>query len=119
MKEIDSHIIKLTGRAELPEALVMDNNYQVVLRGAVSNITLSDNENGTMNAIYSFKPVLVEGIDSEGKKVVAKDTRSKSQLLRSRIWKLWKDEMPQEEFDAYYEKVMTDLIINIERYAQK
>lgn len=116
--EINSHIIKLTGRAELPEALEMSNNYKVTLQGAVNNVAHADNDDGTKNVIYTFKPVIVEVIDNIGKKITAKDSRSKSQLFRARMWKMWTNANTELDFETYYDRLMNNMIHQAEEISE-
>jgi hypothetical protein len=114
---INSHIIKLTGRAELPEALEMGSNYHVSLEGAITQSMTADNEDGSVNMIYTFKPVKVEVLNPLGHRIQAKDTRSKSQLFRARIWKQWTNSGSQKSFDEYYDRLMDSLIVHADEIA--
>lgn len=112
--EINSHIIKLSGRAELPNALEMSNNYKVTLQGAINNVAHADNDDGTKNVIYTFKPVVVEIVNEMGEKITAKDSRSKSQLFRARMWKMWTNANTELSFEDYYDRLMNNLILHAE-----
>jgi|SRR3569623_908897 len=118
--EISNHVIKLTGKAELPQAVDIGNNYHVALEGSVTAVTNSDNENGTVTAIYTFKPIKVDVLTPRGEAIKAKDTRSNSQLLRSLLYKKWVNLASSEDFDTWYTKiiygVMRDLDELIDRY---
>jgi len=56
--DVSSHILKLKGNAELPEAVEITHNYKITLEGSITGYKVEDNENGTENRIYDFKPVL-------------------------------------------------------------
>lgn len=107
---MDSHVIKLTGKAELSEPLEIGHNFKTILEGSITAETIADNEDGTKIHYYTFKPVLVEAITSKGERLRAKDTRSRSQQLRSLLFKRWREENVPEEFDSYYDKKMLEII---------
>lgn len=113
--EISNHILKLTGKAELPKPIDLGNNYHISLSGAVRTSTDSDNDDGTISRIYTFKAVKVELLDELGETIKLKDTRSKSQLLRSLIYKKWVNAASQIPFDEYYEKVIGTVMFNIDK----
>jgi len=48
----------------------------------------------------------VETIDETGKRLHAKDTRSRSQQLRSLLKKIWMEQNIPGEFEDYYDKEM-------------
>lgn len=110
MKTVSSHILKLTGKAELPSEVEMGHNYGVALSGSITATSLSDNEDGTFTKTYTFKPVKVEMLTPQGERLKLKDTRSKSQLFRARCWTVWKNGDGAEDFDAFYERLMNNLI---------
>ena len=76
---INSHILKLTGKAELPKELELGFNYKVTIDGSVTETTTVDNENGTVDVIYKFLPVLVETLTPKGERLKLKDVRKESQ----------------------------------------
>jgi len=76
---INSHSIKLTGKAELSEPLEIDKNYKVILQGSIISSADHSNQNGTADRTYILKPVLVELIDEIGVTIKVKDMRKMSQ----------------------------------------
>ena len=108
--EISNHILKLSGKAELPKAIDARHNYHVSLSGSIPSLTDSDNENGTFTRTYSFRPVKIELLDPLGETLKLKDARSKSQLFRARAWSAWKDSPFGLTFDEYYDELMENLI---------
>ena len=107
---INDYIIKLTGKASLPEALDIGHNYTVKIQGSITAKTETDRFDGGRIYYYRFEPVIVEVITETGKTIRARDTRRASQRLRSAIWKLWQDKQINREFDEYYEEIMRKLI---------
>lgn len=106
----DSFAIKLSGKAEITEAIPIGHNYKVSLEGSVISETTSDNDDGTKSHTYLFKPILVELLTEKGERLRAKDTRSRSQQLRSLFFRKWREANEPIEFDAYYEREMLRVI---------
>ena len=113
--EISNYILKLTGKAELPKPIEIGQNYHISLSGAIRTATDSDNDDGTMSRIYTFKPIKVELLNELGETIKAKDTRSNSQLLRSLIYKRWVNAASKMSFDDYYDKVIGSAMINVDK----
>lgn len=106
----DSHCIRLSGKAEIEKPLPIGHNYKVVLEGSITAETTSDNDDGSKTHTFLFKPVLVETIDPKGERLRAKDIRSRSQQLRSLLWRKWKDTNEPIEFETWYDKEMLRII---------
>lgn len=111
MEVINSHILRLQGKAELPRAVTIGSNYHISLEGSITNFTQSDNEDGTHNRTYTFKPIKVSLLDPLGETLQLKDARSKSQLLRGRFFGIWRTQNINMPFEQWYDSVM-DAIIN-------
>ncbi len=103
--EINSHILKISGNAELPSEITLGNNYQITLQGTVVKSQDSDNHNGTLDRLYTLKPIMVELIDDKGESIKAKDTRSSSQLYRGLLKKIWIEKNIDMEFETFYSLV--------------
>ncbi len=117
MPEINSHILKLTGKCELPSAIEIGHNYTVVLKGSVVSQNESDNEDGTHNLSYSFRPVTGEVQTDDGESLKLKDNRSNSTLIRQLIYKTWINAASNMEFEAYYDAVCRHIMQSIEEIA--
>ena len=119
-KEIKSNILKLQGKAELPKEIETGSNYHISLEGSVVSKTISDNDDGSFNQVFVFKPVKIDLLDEKGESSKLKDTRSNSQLLRSLIWKKWVNLASDKTFDETYDKlihgIMRDIDELIDRY---
>ena len=107
---INSHILKLTGKSELPSEIEIGHNYKITCEGSITKEELHDNEDGTFNKVYIFRPVTIEIITNKGETLKLKDTRSYSQLFRARMWKKWQDANSQLSFDDWYGRLMQRLI---------
>ena len=113
----NDHVLKLTGKAELPNALKIGHNYQVNLQGTITSITETDKNDGSHVLYYKFEPVHIEVINEKGEAIKLKDTRSSSQLFRARLWKEWKNSKTSDTFDAWYTKLMQRMIQSADEIA--
>lgn len=89
--QINEHILKLTGKVSLPKELLNGNNYTLSVTGSVTSRTEEDNQDGTVNWVYKFEPVLVEILTEKGETIKAKDRRKLSQKLRGRLFLEWQE----------------------------
>lgn len=110
MSEINSHILRVSGKAELPEAVEIGHNYHLSVSGSVVSVTESDNEDGTVNRTYTFRPVKIDLLNAQGRTIQLKDARTKSQLFRACAWKAWKDSKSDLSAERYYDELMANLI---------
>ena len=110
---MDSYVLKLSGKAELPQPLEIGHNIKTVLEGSITSKTETDNEDGSHTHYYLFKPIVVEAIDSKGERIRAKDTRSRSTQMRSLLFKRWREQNIAEEFDEWYEKKMLEIMATL------
>ncbi len=106
----DSYVLKLSGKAELPERLSIGHNYKIGLGGSIVDETKSDNNDGSFTYTYRFIPVAISIIDDSGKTIQARDPRSRSQQLRAAIWREWQVKNSDLSFDDYYDREMLKLI---------
>lgn len=112
--EINSHILKLTGKCELPSAVEIGHNYTVVLKGSVTAYTESDNDDGTMNRSYTFRPVTGEINTDDGQSLKLKDNRSNSTLIRQLIYKRWVNSASGVDFEVFYDGVCREIMQGID-----
>lgn len=112
MKQVNDYILKLTGKASLLQELELGNSYKVSIDGEVTTVTDSNNQDGTVNRIYKFEPILVTLEKDNGETIKAKDIRSRSKQLRNLLWKRWQEESSDIEFEEYYDKKMVEIIKN-------
>lgn len=106
---MDSHVIKLSGKAELPEALEIGHNFRVKLEGSITAATKADNHDGTFTHYYKFEPVRVEVVTGLGKTLKGKDPRRRSVQMRSLLMKRWQEE-GVGEFEPYYDRKMLEIM---------
>jgi len=113
-RKINNHFLKLSGKAELPQAIEMGHNYHVALEGSVNSVNDSDNEDGTYTRAYTFKAIKIELLDQKGETLKLKDTRSNSQLIRSLIYKKWVNAASDVDFDTFYDGVCRAIMANVD-----
>ena len=109
---INDYLIKLSGKAALPEPLDIGYNYKIEAEGAIVSMTETDRDDGGRVFLWKFEPVLVRVV-KEGKTIKAKDTRRRSQQLRSALFKQWRDNNEPKEFEDYYDEEMLKIIRSI------
>ena len=106
---INDYLIKLSGKAALPEALEIGYNYKVEAEGSIVSATEIDRDDGGRVFTWKFEPILIKVI-KENKTIKAKDTRRRSQQLRSVLWKIWRDTDNKEDFEYFYDEEMLKII---------
>jgi hypothetical protein len=109
--EINSHIIKLSGSAELDRQLDLGKEYKFFGTGAVSDINHSSNEDGTFDQVHKLK-LLTLAIESEGELIPAKDKGRQSQKLRKAIYSIPHADSYDEE--AWYNYIMGGIRFNLQ-----
>ncbi len=117
--EINSHILKFQGKAELPQEVSIGHNYHVSAEGSVTSVSETDNEDGTHNRTYTFKPVRIELLTDKGEMLKLKDPRSNSTLLRSLLYKKWVNAASSDSFEDFYTKVIYGIMRDIDEVVDK
>lgn len=112
--EINSHILKLTGKCELPSGIEIGHNYTVTLRGSIVSEQESDNEDGTHNKSYSFRPITGEIVSEDGESLKLKDNRSNSTLIRQLMYKRWVNAASNIAFEDFYDGVCREIMQSID-----
>lgn len=109
----NSFFIKFSGKANIPKPLELGNGYKVEIEGSIENQTDHNNNDGTFDRDFKFVPVLCTIITDEGKKIKAKDTRSRSSQLRRTLYRLWEtDPKNPLEHEQHYDRFMAWLMGN-------
>jgi len=109
-EKINENVLKVSGKASLPEPLEIDHNYKVEIDGDVTSDDLKSNQDGTFTRYFRFEPILIKILKDNGEIIKAKDTRSRSQQLRSRLFKIWTETNANIEFETFYDEVMKLII---------
>lgn len=108
MTQINSHVIKISGGAELAEGLEFGKDYKLSLDGSVTSTRDKDNHDGTIDRTYTVK-LLNAIVKDEKKSIVVKDKHGQSQLTRGAIYHLHTDTgstMNEEDFYIYVHKMI-------------
>ena len=113
-EETDSYILKLTGKAELPESIEINNNFKILIQGAITKKEEEDNERGGRNYSFTFKPVIIETIDHIGKTLKARDSRSDSKLWKAQLWSKWKETETGMNDEQFYHFINAYLRRNVD-----
>ena len=100
---INSHILKVAGKSELPNEIEIGHNYHIALDGSITGFKVEDNEDGTFNKIYDFKPIHIELLTPTGKSLKLADPRKNSQKIRNYLYKCFAEEGYVEDFDDVYD----------------
>ena len=58
--QINEHIIKVSGSANIEQGLVMDQEVTLIVKGSVVAIQDGSNQDGTINRTYKVKAAEVE-----------------------------------------------------------
>ena len=112
----NEHLIKFKGKASIPQALELGHAYRVQIDGEITQITESNNQDSTKNKQYVFEPLIATITTEHGETIKTKDTRSKSKQLRKIIYSIWMSNNNSMDSEKYYEKVMDDIMNNIEKF---
>jgi hypothetical protein len=100
----------MLGKAELPKEIKEGANYHISCEGAIVSSSLNDNEDGTWNKVYTFKPIKVELLDPLGETLKLKDPRKNSQKIRNYLFKIYSDEGFVEPFDDVYDQFTNEVM---------
>lgn len=101
MKPVSSRYISVKAQFEIPEDLIIGQDYNIELNGSITACTESDDEMGGIERKYALKAILGQCGDSTGKTIPLKDPRRHSVKFRSMILNIWGED---------YEKVMNTLL---------
>lgn len=107
---MNDHIIKLQGKASIPEPLTIGHNFRIEAEGSITEEKKSDKEDGDFIITYKFEPVMIEVVTDKGEKIRAKDTRRRSQQLRSSLFRQWQNNNDGTDFDEWYDRKMLHFI---------
>jgi len=112
--KINSHQLKIMGKVELPHDIETGHNYHVATEGSVNKVELHDNEDGTWDKIYTFKPIHVSLLTPKGESLKLKDPRNNSQKIRNRLFGIYSspEEQCTHDFDRVYD-VASHVILEI------
>lgn len=113
MKNINSHIIKITSGAELSGEL--DDTKTVKITDCdldIYSITDKNNDDGSYNRIYKARITSAIEYEQSGKVMRGSDKKGWSKKLRGAIYFLGTEEK-SEDSELFYEIVMRKIIVNL------
>ena len=115
--EINSHIIKFTGDAELSAPLERYHSYKVIAEGVVEKQGYSNNNDGTENITYTFQPITAEILLDNGE--VVSDARSKSisKKIRNRHH-IWFEEHGEGDKEVSYKYIGGGIVKHFDEIAE-
>ena len=116
---INEYILKLTGKVNLPESLEMGHSYKVLIDGEITQVTDSNNQDGTINKSYKFEPLICEVQKDNGDTIKAKDPRKNSVKIRKVCYAIWATKQTDKTADEVYDKVTNIIIQNMETFIDK
>lgn len=108
--EINNRILKINGRRKIhiEKDLQMDKNYKFELSGSLTTISEISNEDGTIDKLFTFDPMIANPKGELGDSMKAQDMRGQSQKFRSILRSMYEHEVADTvsmEFDEFYSKV--------------
>ena len=56
--QVNEHILKVSGKIDIPEGLELGSDHVISLTGQIVKVEDLDNQDGTCNKVYVFKPML-------------------------------------------------------------
>lgn len=101
---MNSNSIKLNGKFEIPEALEIDQSYELKLTAGITAISKHSQEDGSYEFVYAAKPEFGEVVKDNGQVLKLRKKGSQSQKLRAEILSMGLD----------YEATMSKLIDRLE-----
>lgn len=110
---MDNYFIKITGKVNVPEMISIGHNYELLLKGSVTDEKKEDAENGYYEYTATFRPITGEA-KILGKTLKFKDVRSRSTQLRSVLYKIWEGSEDPRESDTAYEDTMRYILAHAE-----
>lgn len=117
--EIDTRYIKFSGKAEIPEDLIVGNNYSILSQGTITAETLTDLHNGKFAKSYKWEVIQSEITGEKGESIKAKDTRSNSTLQMNQDWAIWRNLTTSMDFEQFHDEMTKERMKMSEMIANK
>lgn len=61
--QVNEKILKLQGKISVPQEYILGEDYTIEITGQIVKIEDLDNQDGTVNKVFVFKPLYVIGED--------------------------------------------------------
>lgn len=104
---MNSHTLRISNSAEIPEPLEMDRTYKISLEGDCKDIKKSSNDDGSFTYTYNVKLLTAEIEDDLGQTLKIVDKKKQSQKLRQQIEFTRLESGSLMDKEQYYNTVMT------------
>lgn len=108
--QINSHVLKFQGTADLPEALEYGKQYKITVNGEVRGADPRPNDDGTSDITYPVRLINAELVDETGRVIPAKGKGTQSRTMRWRIIQWGREYFPELDEDILYQKMMGALL---------
>ena len=114
----NSHTLRITGLAELPEPLEIDKDYLLSVNAGITGITKRTNEQGGFVYTYSAKQRTCEILKDNGQIIKAKVKGSPSKKLRQILWLVWDRSDKSVDEETFYIREMEKIQDNYKKYLE-
>lgn len=111
---MENYFIRLTGKVNIPKKVSIGHNFKLELQGSVTDERRSDLENGDFEVTSTFRPITCEIKTDLGETIKGKDTRSRSQQIRSYLYRIWESNNDPRGHEEAYDQTMKYILGNIE-----
>jgi len=112
MKTISSKYVKVSGEFELERDLEIGNDYEIKLKGSLTEKREKDDNEGGAELTFIYKPYLGEIISESGETTKLKDKRRASQKLRGMI-EFYRTEIASDmDEEEFYQGFMGKVLAN-------
>ena len=109
----NEYVLKIQGKSHLFEPLKIGYNYEILAKGSITEEKKNDKDDGTFITTWKFEPITCEVKNEIGETLKTRDTRRRSQQLRSCLFKIWKEQNIDMDFEKFYDGKMVALIRGI------
>src|ERR1017187_3472266 len=99
---MNSHILKVVGEAEMPEALELGKDYLISINAGISKISKKSDEEGGFVFSYSAKQRTCEVLKDNGEILKTKDKTHQSVQTRRAIEATRSDFGPEMDEEDWY-----------------
>lgn len=101
---MNTHYIKIQGKANIAETLSIGHNYRIESDCSITSESKVDNEDGSYSITWKAEPVTITVTKENGEIIRAKDPRKNSQKIRNYLFKHYHNEGIVEDFDRLYDE---------------
>ncbi len=107
---MDTYTLKLSGSVDVIQPLERNEEYSIHIRGEVTSITESGDDN--RNYAYKITPLLADVVGKHGEKLGGKDKSKFAQQCRQRAYSCNQDYQDELDFDQYVWEAVKRVILD-------